>query len=216
MYVPYTDDSILAGPDQAKLDQVIADIKATGLEITDEGSVADFLGVNIKQEGDSFHLTQPKLIESILKDLSLPTGSSTKDIPMASSKLLSRHKESSDFDQHFPYRRVIGKLNFLEQSTRGDISYATHMLAWFSTCPKVEHGKAVKWLGCYLLATKEKGIIMTPDPTKGMEIYCDADFARAWDPALAGEDIDTARSRHGYIITYAGIPPRGRARCKVR
>ena len=47
---------------------------------------------------------------------------------------------------------------------------------------------------------------MRPDKSKGMEIYCDADFAGAWDPALAGEDIDTARSRHGYIITYAGVP----------
>ena len=125
---------------------------------------------------------------------------------MASSKLLSRHSKSPDFDGHFNYRRVIGKLNFLEQSTRGDISYATHMLARFSTCPKEEHGAAAKWLGRYLFNTKDKGFIMRPDRSKGMEIYCDADFAGNWDPALAGEDIDTARSRHGYIITYAGVP----------
>ena len=206
MYVLYTDDSILAGPDEQELDDIIADLKGTGLDITDEGTIADFLGVNVRQEGNSFHLTQPKLIESILQDLSLQDESHTKDIPMASSVLLSRHKDSKDFDHHFNYRRVIGKLNFLEQSTRGDISYATHMLARFSTSPKVEHGKATKWLGRYLLGTKDKGIILTPDPSKGMEIYADADFAGAWDPKLAGEDIDTARSRHGYIITYAGVP----------
>ena len=79
-------------------------------------------------------------------------------------------------------------------------------VACFSASPKVEHGKATKWLGRYLLGTKDKGIILTPDPSKGMEIYADADFAGAWDPKLAGEDIDTARSRHGYIITYAGVP----------
>ena len=206
MYVLYTDDSILAGPDEQELNDIIADLKGTGLDITDEGTIADFLGVNVRQEGNSFHLTQPKLIESILQDLSLQDESHTKDIPMASSVLLSRHKDSEDFDHHFNYRRVIGKLNFLEQSTRGDISYATHMLARFSASPKVEHGKATKWLGRYLLGTKDKGIILTPDPSKGMEIYADADFAGAWDPKLAGEDIDTARSRHGYIITYAGVP----------
>ena len=206
MYVLYTDDSILAGPNKQELDQIIADIKGTGLEITDEGDIADFLGVNIQREGGSFHLTQPKLIDSILEDLSLQEGSHTKDIPMASSKLLSRHKDSPDFDHHFNYRRIVGKLNFLEQSTRGDISYATHMLARFSTCPKVQHGAAVKWLGRYLLGTRDKGIILTPDPTKGLELYVDADFAGAWDPKLAGEDIDTARSRHGYIIAYAGVP----------
>ena len=89
MYVLYTDDSILAGPDEQELNDIIADLKGTGLDITDEGTIADFLGVNVRQEGNSFHLTQPKLIESILQDLSLQDESHTKDIPMASSVLLS-------------------------------------------------------------------------------------------------------------------------------
>ena len=111
MYVLHTDDSILAGPNKAELDQIIEDIKGTGLDITDEGDIADFLGVNIQREGESFHLTQPKLIDSILEDLHLKEDSHIKDIPMASSKLLSRHKESKDFDHHFNYRRVVGKLS---------------------------------------------------------------------------------------------------------
>ena len=207
MYVLYTDDSILAGPDEEELNNIIKEIEAAKLGVTDEGDLSDFLGVHIERKDGEFHLTQPKLIESILEDLNLDgPDTKTKDIPMASSKLLSRHSDSPDFDQNFNYRRVIGKLNFLEQSTRGDISYATHMLARFSTCPKEEHGAAVKWLGRYLAKTKDKGLIMRPDPSKGMEIYSDADFAGAWDPELAGKDIDTARSRHGYIITYAGVP----------
>ena len=71
MYVLYTDDSILAGPDQAELDKAVADVQATGLDLTDEGTMADFLGVNIQEVDGSYHLTQPKLIESILQDLSL-------------------------------------------------------------------------------------------------------------------------------------------------
>ena len=42
-------------------------------------------------------------------------GVHTKDIPMASSKLLSRHPDSDNFDSNFHYRRIVGKLNFLEQ-----------------------------------------------------------------------------------------------------
>ena len=207
MYVLYTDDSILAGPDKDELEAILQQIQDSGLGITDEGDIADFLGVNIQRTDGEFHLTQPKLIDSILEDLRLDGDRvSTKDIPMKSSKLLSRHPDSPDFDQHFNYRRVVGKLNFLEQSTRGDISYATHMLARFCTCPKKEHGEAAKWLGRYLLKTRDKGLIMRPDPSRGLELYCDADFAGAWDPELAGEDMDTARSRHGYIITYAGVP----------
>jgi hypothetical protein len=125
---------------------------------------------------------------------------------MKSSKLLSRHLDSPEFDNHFNYRRVLGMLNFLAQSTRGDISYAVHQCARFSSNPREEHGKAVKWLGRYLLDTKDRGFIMRPDPTKGLEVHCDADFAGNWDPVLAGEDIDTARSRHGFVISYAGVP----------
>jgi len=208
LYVLYTDDSILAGPDKSELEQVIKDIKAQNLNITEEGSLADFLGVNIDKKDDgTYHLTQPKLIQSILEELKLSADNvTTKDIPMASSKLLSRHPESDPFDKHFNYRRAIGMLNYLEGSTRGDISYAVHQCARFSQDPKVEHGNAVKWIGRYLAGTKDKGFIMKPDPTKGLELYVDANFCGDFHKELAGQDIDTARSRHGYVITYAGVP----------
>jgi len=208
MYVLYTDDSILAGPDKQELDSIIAEMKSTGLDLTAEGGVADFLGVHIsKQEDNTYLLSQPKLIDSILHDLGLDkSNTSAKATPAASSKLLSRHPNSENFDGHFHYRRAIGKLNFLEKSTRADIAYAVHQCARFSQDPKVEHGNAVKWIGRYLAGTRDKGLILKPDPSKGLEVYCDADFAGAWDKELAGEDIDTARSRHGYIIMYAGCP----------
>lgn len=38
-----------------------------------------------------------------------------------------------------------------------------------------------------------------------MEVFVDADFAGNWDPKEY-EDCDTARSRHGYYICYAGCP----------
>ena len=80
------------------------------------------------------------------------------------------------------------------------------MCVRFVNNPKVEHGKAVKWLGHYLVGNQDKGLIMKVDPTKGLEVYPDIDFAEAWEPEGAGEDIDTARSRYGLVITYAGCP----------
>jgi hypothetical protein len=100
---------------------------------------------------------------------------------------------------------VIGRLNYLERSTRPDVSYATHQLARFSANPKYEHGKAVKWLGRYLRSTREDGIIMTPDK-RGFECHVDADFAGNWNKETAMNDIDTARSRSGYVITYVNCP----------
>ena len=208
MYSLYTDDSILAAPTDEELDQAIDDMEKAGLELTVEGLLEDFLGVNIKQLDDgSYELTQPRLIDSILEEVfgtdPLPNP---KAVPMASSKLLSRHHDSPDFEGRYEMRRIVGKLNFLASSTRADIAYSTHQIARFVSAPKAEHGKAVEWLASYLLGTKKQGYFIRPDDSKGVEIHVDADFAGNWDPKLAGEDLDTSRSRHGFVISYAGVP----------
>ena len=64
----------------------------------------------------------------------------------------------------------------------------------------------MKWLGCYLKGTADKGFIIRPDPSLGIKIHPDSDFTGAWEPEGAEEDIDTARSRHGFIVSYAGCP----------
>jgi hypothetical protein len=48
IYVLYTDDSILAGPDQNEIEKAIEDIKAAGLDITVEGDLQEFLGETSK------------------------------------------------------------------------------------------------------------------------------------------------------------------------
>ena len=207
IYVLYTDDSILTGPDEQELDTIVEDMKATGLELTIDGDVSDFLGVHIERQDDgTIIMSQPHLIDQVLKMLRLD-GDSTiaKDTPMASSKLLSRHEDSTKFDGHFNYRSVIGKLNYLEKSTRPDISYAVHQCARFSADPKKEHGDAIKWLGRYLKGTRDRGIILNPNK-EGFECFVDADFSGNWDSKVASSDADTARSRTGYVVKFNGCP----------
>jgi hypothetical protein len=100
---------------------------------------------------------------------------------------------------------VIGKLNFLEKSTRPDIAYAVHKCARFCQDPKVEHTKAFKLSVRYLKGTHDKGIICCPS-TESFNCYCDADFAGNWNPEIAEEDSITARSWTGYVVMYAGFP----------
>ena len=49
-------------------------------------------------------------------------------------------------------------------------------------------------------------MIFKPDTSRGLEVNVDADFAGNWDPKAPEGDRDTARSRHGYIISYHGCP----------
>jgi hypothetical protein len=90
--------------------------------------------------------------------------------------------------------------------TRSDITYIIHQCARFSSDPKVEHGKAIRWLGRYLYATKDKVAILKQIENKDLEVYVDANFSGNWDYEGVAEDKDTARSRHGYIIMYARCP----------
>ena len=124
---------------------------------------------------------------------------------MTSSKLLSRHPSSPDFDGSFNYRQVIGKLLFLEKSTRPDLSYAVHQCARFSHDPKREHGEDVKQIDRYLKGTLDQGIIMKPNDSHSLDLHVDADFAGNWDKEVASTDPATEQSRHGYILQYCGI-----------
>jgi hypothetical protein len=177
------------------------------LNITEEGDLEDFVGVQIERKKDgTIHLTQPQLIDKTLDDLRLNDDNiMTKPIPASSSRLLSRHSHPKNFDRSFDYRSVVGKLNYLEKTTRSDISYITHQCARFTSEPKKEHGNAIRWLGRYLKATRNKGTILKPQKGKGLELYIDADFCGNWDPKESW-DCDTARSRHGYIVKYENCP----------
>jgi hypothetical protein len=118
---------------------------------------------------------------------------------------MRNYDDKTDFDNHFHYRSVVGKLNFLEKSTRPDISYASHQCARYSANPKTPHGKAIKHIGRYLSGTKDKGLILNPNTNLGFEVYADADFAGTFN-VLDKAHKDMARSRTGYIIFYAGCP----------
>ena len=206
IYALCTDDSIIAGPDKAQIHRTIELIKQAQLNITVEGDIRDFLGINIEREGDRYKMTQPQLIKKILSDLHLDQSNvKPKNIPMASSKILHRHRDSQPFDNSFNYRSVIGKMNFLEKATRPDLAYAAHQCARYSTDPRQEHGAAIRWIGRYLHGTANEGIYFTPDSSKGLEVHVDSDFVGSWDPQDV-HNIDTAKSRHGYVISFAGCP----------
>ena len=207
IYVLYTDDSIIAGPSKDELHGAIKDIKQAGLEITVEGTLEDFLGIRMDRQDDvTIHMHQPQLIKQILNDLKLEASKlNPKPTPMVSSRILKRHQSSIPHDESFHYRSVVGKLNYLEKGSRPDLSYSVHQCARFTSHPKVEHSKAIRRIARYLAGNVDKGTIFKPDKNKGLQVYVDADFAGNWDP-IDTKNIDTARSRHGYVITLAGYP----------
>jgi hypothetical protein len=116
--------------------------------VSDEGAISDYLG-------------QPQLIASIISDCGLDKPKNT-------------YEDGEPWlDQKWKYRSVIGKLNFLEKSTRPDIAYAVHQCARFTANPKLSHAEAVKNIVRYLKGTSNLGILLNPRE-QSLECYADA------------------------------------------
>ena len=61
IYVLYTDDSILASPDEQELDQIIEDMKGAGLDLTVEGDIR-FLGNQMLPSVSPSHISLTRFL----------------------------------------------------------------------------------------------------------------------------------------------------------
>ena len=210
IFLVYIDDCLLLSPLDKLIDQGIHDLRKAEprFNMEDQGTVNDFLGIQVKhKENGEITLTQPQLISSILNDLNLNKNNvHTRATPSLSTILLHKDASGRSMSNEFNYRSVIGKLNFLEKSTRPDIAYAVHQCARFSADPKQSHADAVKRIGRYLKGTPNVGITLRPDTQQSFQCWVDADFSGNWRPEGAQHDPMTAKSRSGWIIRYAGCP----------
>jgi hypothetical protein len=205
VFMVYTDDGIFCGPDQDEISECMTELGAR-FEITDEGDLDEYLGVKVTRTTDgTISLTQPHLIDSIIADLGFKDNTKGKDTPAPSTASIDRDLNGKEHSESWEYRSVIGKLNFLEKSTRPDIAFAVHQCARYSSNPKESHSAAVRYIVRYLMTTRDKGLVLRPNG-HSFVCYVDADFQGGWDIKTAAEDSTTAKSRTAYIVMYGGCP----------
>ena len=205
----YVDDGIFLYPDKRKVDDAIKELNHANMDLEDQGALADCLGINFAYQHDgSIIMSQPQLIDQIIKDVNLKANSHLLPIPTSATGILQRelHTEPFSTKHTWSYRSIICKLNYLEKGTRADITYATHQCAQFCEDPRSSYGRAVKNLVTYLMKTKNKGIILKPDRTKSLEVFADADFLGNWNIKIAVDDASTEKSRTGYIMYMIATP----------
>ena len=206
IFICYVDDGIFASPDNKAIDKAISELKER-FDIEDQGDITDYLGVNVERLDDGrIKLSQPHLIDQIIKDADSQDELQENKLQPLLPRFYNDTNNEPSFDNRFNYRRLIGKLNYLEKSTRPDIAYATHQVARFCQDPKRSHGEAVEHIVKYLRDTRDEGIIFKPQTDKSFDVYADADFVGNWHKMTAAHDSSTAKSRTGYVITYAGCP----------
>lgn len=93
-----------------------------------------------------------------------------------------------------PYKEAIGCLMFISLLTRPDITYVVNHAAKFCENPRNIHWTAMKRIMRYLNGTSDYGLLYQRKPTAPILTgFCDADY---------GGDLDTRRSRSGYIFQF--------------
>ena len=205
----YVDDLIIYAMTEKPIDDLLESFKNDGdeynWEMTVEGSVNEFLGIDITRMGNKWKLTQKGLIQNVLKATGMvncnakesPTKSDGK--PLGSDKLGEPAKES------WSYSSVVGMLLYLASNSRPDISFAVHQCARFTHNPKVSHEKAIIRICRYLKGTQEEGLIYEPSSEMTVDCYVDADFAGLYGVEDSQDPI-SVKSRTGYVILIANCP----------
>ena len=69
-----------------------------GLKLTVDGTITDFLGMSVKENGETIELTQPLLTKQIMSEL-CTSGKKRQSVPMA--KILQPFQHDQEFDKHF-------------------------------------------------------------------------------------------------------------------
>jgi Reverse transcriptase (RNA-dependent DNA polymerase) len=196
----YTDDGIFLADDMAKIDKCFKELTTDHINgsgklhrafrMTDEGDLSDYLGVKIKPlENGLIKLYQPHMIKQILSDLGFNECTKGKPTPAAITTRLDRDIFSDHFAEEWNYRSIVGKLNFLEKSTRPDIAYAVHQCARFAGDPRKSHAQAIKRIGKYLVDTCKDGIVLNPK-AHSFDCWVDADFVGNYSKLYS--DVDPA------------------------
>jgi Reverse transcriptase (RNA-dependent DNA polymerase) len=121
IFVVYVDDGILISPSPNNVRKCLDEMHPH-FKITKEGDLCDYVGVNIeKKEDGSIHMTQPQLINGIIKELNFNKGTKPTKILAYSTSILTTGKEEPPHKADWSYRWIIGKLNFLEKLCRPEI-----------------------------------------------------------------------------------------------
>lgn len=109
----YVDDGTLIHKDQREIDKVIKQLRES-FKLTEKGKLSDYLGVNIEYlKGNKMKLSQPHLIDQIIKDINCRTKEGTykikpREVPAKTTVILDKDKGGEPHSADWNYRSIIG------------------------------------------------------------------------------------------------------------
>jgi hypothetical protein len=102
-------------------------------------------------------MSQTGLIDDVTDSANIPKGR-IKNKPAPATAILHADKEGLERQESWNYPSIIGKLNYIAQNSRPDISFTVHQCTRFSKDPRYLHEKAVKRIIYYTCNAQETHI----------------------------------------------------------
>ena len=152
----YLDDCIIISKKGSGVSKRLTKALVNGKEnfqLTDEGSLDRYLGVEIKKRNDGkVELFQPHLIDRFLAVVGQDTNVNEKSTPVTNPLL---HKDIAVLPRKFKwnYMQAISLLTYLQGTSRPGIAIAVHQAARFTNDPKFSHERAVHRIVRYIKGT---------------------------------------------------------------
>ena len=202
----YVDDVLFWAKDERDIEALTTKLRAKGLLLEPEDDAAGFLGVRLHRHDDGrIEMRQTGLIDRIVEAIGLDVKFANPKQTPATGVSLIRDEDGEPMDGDFNYASVVGMLLYLSGHSRPDIAYAVNCCARFMFSPRKRHEIAIKRIGRYLKATRDKGLILNPSDELRVDCYADADFAGLYGYE-SSTDPSCVRSRTGFVITVANCP----------
>ena len=124
-------------------------------------------------------------------------GKSSSVLPENFLQSLADAETSTEVEEDFPYRNMVGSLMYAMTGTRFDIAFAISVVSKFLSNPKREHCNLVRHIFKYLRGNPEQSISYKSSPERAIKLECYADAAYA--------NHFEYRSTLGHCITINGV-----------
>jgi transposase InsO family protein len=176
-------------------------------KMRDLGPINQFLGMKITRDRvqRTLTLSSAQHIASMLERFGMADAKPTMS-PLPVKTVLKAATSSEELlTAQYPYRAVVGSLNYVACWTRPDIAFAVSQVARFQEKPTMRHWQAAKHILRYLKGTSSVALRFSASSTAGTGTVGDSrPSITGYVDASWGEDLDTRRSQSGYAFVYGG------------
>jgi len=161
------------------IEQTKANLEAKR-ELTDLGEPVKIIGIEIALGNQSMIILQKQYPESVLQKEGIDCANPVR-MPLDSNVMLKPNLDGNVGDCSNLYMQLIGKLQFIANATRPDITHTISKLSAYTANPTMQHILALKQVLRYLLGTKSYRITYgnVLDHPNHFFSYADTAFANA-------------------------------------